>query len=400
MSELDHALSAPALPAHLYIHVPFCASKCDYCDFASVAGASPHVVNAVFAAIRTELIAWERSGLEGVFDTIYFGGGTPTLVAEKVVDLLGFVKRTFVIHPAAEITVEANPDSLTPAVAALLAEAGVTRVSVGVQSFSDSDLRVLGRRHDAEAALRACGAVVSAGMDLSIDLICAVPGQSRTSWGETLSRVGRTGARHVSVYPLAIEEGTPMCVAVDAGLLAEPGEDIAAEHMMLAEEALAVQDFERYEVANYAIDSAHHSRHNTAYWTGRDYIGIGPGAHGMLGGAVAGAIGIAGRVAAAEYADADDRVRYSGSPDIEQWLMGQGVSVEVLSHQEALREDAMLGLRLTEGITESLAQAAGVSDALESLARDGLAEQRDGRWRTTRRGWLLGNEVFGRIWQP
>jgi oxygen-independent coproporphyrinogen-3 oxidase len=191
-----------------------------------------------------------------------------------------------------------------------------------------------------------------------------------------------------------------MCVAVDAGLLAEPGEDVAAELMTLAVEALAAQDLERYEVANYASDPAHRSRHNTAYWTGRDYIGIGPGAHGMLGGAVARAVGIAGDTAATPHAGAGDRVRYSGSSDIERWLMGAGGSVEVLSRQEALREDAMLGLRLTEGIPEALAQAAGVTDALESLATDGLVECREDRWRTTRRGWLLGNEVFGRIWQP
>jgi len=382
----------PTLPSHLYVHIPFCASKCDYCDFASVAGASPEIVSVVFAGIRTQLLGWERSGLDGVIDTVYFGGGTPSLHAEKVVDLLGFIRRTFVVHPAAEITIEANPDSLDARRAALFAAAGVTRVSVGVQSFADRDLRVLGRRHDSEGALRACETVVRENMDLSLDLMCAIPGQTRSSWADTLRRAASAGAQHVSVYPLTIESSTPMQVAVDAGLLPEPDSDVAAEHMTLAAESLGFHGLARYEVANYAADAAHRSRHNTAYWTGRSYMGVGPGAHGMIEGSAAAVAGIV------EHAEPGVRVRYGNSDDIDEWLVGRGDSIEVLSAEQALREDAMLGLRLVEGIVDELARAAGVEQELGRLSEQGLVERVAGRWRTTHRGWLLGNEVFGRIW--
>ena len=280
-------LMVARLPSHLYVHVPFCASKCAYCDFASVAGADETTVRIVFRAMRTQLLQWQRSGLDGVLESIYFGGGTPSLVADEVVDLLGFIQEEFLVHAGAEVTVEANPDSLDRNRVAMLAEAGVTRLSLGVQSFSDHELRVLGRAHDAEAADRACSAVSEAGLALSIDLMCAIPGQSRASWSTTLQRAADTGAEHVSVYPLSIEDGTPMQVAVDARLLETVDSDVAAEHLVLAEAALRYHGFQRYEVANYARRREARGPHNLAYWTGRPYIGLGPGAHGMVDGAAA-----------------------------------------------------------------------------------------------------------------
>jgi len=388
----DLASSDPALPAHLYVHVPFCASKCDYCDFASVAGAGTEIVSAVFAGMRTQVVGWERSGLDGVIDTIYFGGGTPSLHADKVADLLGFIRRTLVVHPAAEITVEANPDSLDVRAVERLAVAGANRISLGVQSLSDRELRILGRRHDSAQALAACRSVVRAGLDLSIDLMCAIPGQTRSSWADTLRRAASCGASHVSVYPLSIEDATPMAVAVDAGLLEEQDPDIAAEHMVLAAESLGYHGFDRYEVANYATDVGHRSRHNTAYWTGRPYMGIGPGAHGMVDFKVAEVAGLVTDGAPGS------RVRYANAESIDDWLVGRGDELEVLTQQEALREDAMLGLRMTDGISQQLAEEAAVTRELEELEHEGLVEHVEGRWRTTHRGWLLGNEVFGRIW--
>lgn len=383
---------APALPAHLYVHIPFCASKCDYCDFASVASASPHIVTAVFAGIRTQIQGWERSGLPGVLDTIYVGGGTPSLHAEKVADLIGFIRHTLVVHPAAEITVEANPDSLTRDACERFARTGVTRLSVGVQSFSDHELRVLGRRHDASQALEACHMVIDAGLSLSVDLMCAIPGQTSASWADTLRIAVSTGAKHLSVYPLAIEPDTPMQVACDAGLLPAVDSDVAAEHMVMAEQALARADMTRYEIANYTAGPEHMSRHNRAYWTGRPYAGVGPAAHGMVGGSVAVAMGLVPN------AEAGVRVRYGNAAAIDDWLVGRGDSFEVLDAGDALREDAMLGMRLAEGIPDSLAEDANAVTALETLENDGLVEHRGGRWRATRRGWLLGNEVFARIW--
>ncbi len=391
-------LFGPRIPAHLYVHVPFCASKCDYCDFASVAGADDDFVEVVFAGIRTQVTTWQRAGLDGVIETVYFGGGTPSLHPGQVLRTLAHIQEVLVVHPNAEITVEANPDSLSPDVAAAFARHGVTRVSVGVQSFDDRVLRVLGRRHDATAASRACHAVIEAGLELSVDLMCGVPGQTITSWSETLARAAATGAHHASVYPLSIEDATPMSVAITAGLLAEPDPDTAAEMMVLAEATLGYHGLARYEVANYAETREYESRHNTAYWTGRPYAGVGPGAHGMLDAVTARAVGL---LPEAEGAVA--RVRYGNAASIEDWLVGRGDSVETLTQDEARREDVMLGMRLTRGVLTRDVTEAGLESVMASLQTDGLVEVSDAasdgaRWKTTRRGWLLGNVVFGRIW--
>lgn len=392
--DVTDGLVGPVLPAHLYVHVPFCASKCSYCDFASISGASELSVRAVFRALRSNVVTWESTGLEGVLDSVYVGGGTPSLHADKVASLIEFIAEQFVIHPAAEITVEANPDSLTAEKVRRFAQAGVTRISVGVQSFDDSVLANLGRLHDAESAARACAFVVDAGLDLSLDLICGVPGQTTTSWAQTLERAAKTGAHHMSVYPLSIEEGTPLAVAISAELVDEPDPDAAAEMMLLAREALGYYGLGRYEVANYAESPRYESVHNTAYWTGRPYIGIGPGAHGMLDADTARSVGMLPLSARAA------RVRYAGGADIDQWLTGRGDTVELLSAEEAAREDVMLGLRLVRGVPVSQVESAGLTPVLHDLEAEGLCECVDGRWRTTDRGWLLGNEVFARVWDP
>jgi len=399
-NDTPESLFGASLPAHLYLHVPFCASKCAYCDFASVAGASGDLVRTVFTGMRTQVTRWSLAGFAGVLDTIYFGGGTPSLHADEIVRLLDHVRDHLLVQIDAEITVEANPDSLTREVVRKFAGAGVTRISVGVQSFDDGVLRVLGRRHDSRAAWDACRLVTAAGLDLSIDLMCGVPGQSITSWSETLARAVSTGAHHVSVYPLSIEDGTPMQVAIDAELLGEPDSDLAAEMMVLAENTLGYHSLGRYEVANYAEDRAHESRHNTAYWLRRQYIGVGPGAHGMLDRETALVAGLL------EFDDQTTaRVRYANASDIDEWLVGAGDTQEQLTAEQAAREDVMLGMRLVRGVPAAQVEAAGLTRVLESLEEDGLVEREcdsisnsGSNWRTTRRGWLLGNEVFSRIW--
>jgi len=265
---------------------------------------------------------------------------------------------------------------------------------VGVQSFDDHVLRVLGRRHDAEAAWAAARRVVGAGLELSVDLMCGVPGQSLTSWAETLQKACATGARHASVYPLAVEEGTALDVAIAEGLVSDVDADVQAEMMLVASEVLSGCGLSRYEVANYAMDKATRSRHNTAYWTGSPYIGVGPAAHGMLDAVTARAMGFV------SVGSTSSRVRYSNAADVDQWLVGHGDGIEELSAEEAAREDVMLGLRLVEGVPDAQAERAGVRGALEGLESDGLVVLEAGRWRTTSRGWLLGNEVFERVWAP
>lgn len=397
--DAEELARGPRLPAHLYIHVPFCASKCAYCDFFSVADPAPDIVSPVFRGIESQLREWSSSGLEGVLDTVYVGGGTPTSTAEHTMRLVRDVRRRFVLHPAAEFTLEANPDSLDRALARSLAEAGVTRISVGVQSFDEGVLRLLGRPHGVRQALRACADVREAGLELSVDLMCGAPGQTRGSWAATLELALSTGPQHVSVYPLSLEPGTPLAAAVSSGLVCEPDADAAAEMLLAAEELLGEAGLSRYEVANYALPG-HEARHNTAYWTGSPYLGVGPGAHGMLDVATASAAGLLG-----PGEETTGRVRYSNAADVEEWLVGRGGEVETLTAPEAAREDVMLGLRLVRGVSVGRVAGAGLGPVLERLETEDLVELAadadaagGARWRTTTRGWLLGNEVFGRVW--
>ena len=383
----------PQMPAHLYLHVPFCSSKCSYCDFFSTADADSQDIFAVFSGMQAEIRRWGMSALPGVVETVYVGGGTPSLHAAPVAGLLERAASDLPLRKGAEITVEANPDSLTDASLESLLQAGANRISVGVQAFDDRVLRLLGRTHDARQARQAASRVHEAGCELSVDLICGVPGQRMASWVESLEEAIDTGARHLSVYPLAIEDGTPLAAAISGGIVESPDADMAADMMLVAEEYLGRSGLLRYEVANYA-KPGHESRHNTAYWTGRSYIGCGPAAHGMLEAETARAVGL--------HVPSQDedvgRVRYSNIADIQGWLTGKPGEVEVLSASEAAREDVMLGMRLTHGVAAGAITSAGLDLVLAALEADGLVERDSGRWRSTTRGWLLGNEVFGRIW--
>ena len=383
-------------PEHVYVHVPLCVSKCGYCDFCSVV-TSERLADAVVAALTVQASALAPAGSCTHASTLYFGGGTPSVLGARLPRLVTAMRTVFgVAGEGAEVTVEANPDSMVPALAAALVPAGVTRVSLGVQSFDDSVLRVLGRPHDAGGAERAAGGVMATGaLDLSIDLMCGVPGQDMRSWEESLLRAIDTGAAHVSVYPLTVEPGTPMDAQVLSGVLPAPDPDLAAEMMLTAERMLGAAGIVRYEVANFAVPG-HESRHNSAYWTGRPYLAVGPAAHGMVAAGDARLVGVSVSAPAGAA-----RLRYAYASDVQAWLdapLAPPAEIEWLTADEAAREDAMLGLRLSAGIDPALASRAGVVGVLESLVGDGLLERADDRWRVTQRGWLLGNQVFGRVW--
>jgi oxygen-independent coproporphyrinogen-3 oxidase len=385
----------PAVPGHLYVHVPLCAQKCSYCDFYSVAAAhAPVSPSQVADGLLNQAIAWLERGLAPrPLETLYVGGGTPTVLRAYLPPLVARLAARFGLAAGAEVTVEANPDSLDAELCDALADAGVTRVSVGVQSLDAGELETLGRRHDPEQALRAAKAVRAAGLSLSVDLMCGLPGQGLRSWARTLTGAIGTGAEHISVYPLSLEAGTPLAAAAVIGEVEGPDPDVAADLLLAAEQMLTGAGFRRYEVANYARPGAE-SRHNSAYWTGREYLGVGPGAHGMLAASTARAAGIL----VAEGAGAV-RVRYSVACDLDAGLtVMPRIDVEMLSGREALREDVMLGLRLSRGVAEAAVEGAGVTGALERLVPMGLVERAGGCWRLTRRGWLLANEVFGAVW--
>lgn len=407
----DAAVHARAGGVSLYVHVPFCASKCGYCDFYSLplgaVGGDAECAGAV-GGYLTGISRAMRVASPGLTDvpSLYVGGGTPTVLGERLVELVARVREHAKLRADAEVTVEANPDSVTPALMEALAGAGVTRVSLGVQSFDDAVLATLGRAHDARAVDAAAAAVLGSGLRLSIDLMCGVPGQTEASWRDSVHRAVATGAEHASVYPLALEAGTPLAGAVDGGLLAAPDPDVAATMMLVAEEILGEAGLGRYEVANYARNGCE-ALHNLRYWTAEEYLGVGPGAASMttpqaldrfapLGSATLEKIGVP--------ADAAGRVRFHANATLEDFSAAgwdrAALEAEYLTPAEAAREDVMLGLRLTHGVADESVSRAGAAalEALRRLADQDLVERERGRWRATRRGWLLGNEVFGAVW--
>jgi putative oxygen-independent coproporphyrinogen III oxidase len=394
--------------------VPFCVSKCAYCDFTSQAVGMAATAGASGAALTDAVLSViERSAEPVLLDvpTVYFGGGTPTVLGDELVRLVAGVRERAGVRTDAEITVETNPETTSEPLIAALVAAGVSRFSLGVQSFDDAVLETLGRAHDVARAEAACEVLAGSGVPFSIDLMCGIPGQTRESWAATLERALATGAAHFSVYPLSLEEGTPLEAAVRDGRLPQPDPDLAADMMLMARDRLADHGMQRYEVANYARPG-HESRHNLVYWTGGAYVGIGPSAASML---PASAVVLLGprSVWPGEASDPPDahtsgtRVRFTMNDTLAAFVHAgwdrMPAETETLTPRDAAREDVMLGMRLTKGVTADRVDDVGLTSVMGSLEAQGLVERfRDAEdvegWRTTDRGWLLGNEVFGAIW--
>ena len=390
----------------LYLHVPFCIRKCAYCDFASSA-TNRHDPN--MAAYARSLAAMvRRAGEDGLLDglsTTYVGGGTPSLLG------IGGLSSLIAAVPAVgELTFEANPDSFSPDLAASAREAGATRVSMGVQSLADDELVCLGRVHDASRARAALAEGASAGLRVSADLMAAVPRQTPASLVASVEGVVAAGASHVSVYPLMIEEGTAFARAVDSGAMEEPTDDDEAAAMEAAEGALARLGLSRYEVASYALPGER-CRHNLAYWDGTPYLGLGTAAASM---ADRGTYGMLRRLAPAlpAVAPATERVRLTCTSTVRDVAgacgdpSGLTFEVEELTAREAAAEDLMLAARTSDGLGPDLLDrardaigAAAVDRTVDTLVGEGLlAPGADGGFAPTERGWLMGNVVFGALW--
>ncbi len=323
-------------PLALYIHWPFCLQKCPYCDFNS------HVRDVIpqarFAtALRAEL-AWEAARLgRRPLASIFFGGGTPSLMdPQTVADLIGDACRLFDAAPDIEITLEANPTSVAASRLAAFRQAGVNRLSLGVQSLDDAALGKLGRGHDAAQAMAALEHARAVFPRLSFDLIYARPGQSLPAWRAELDRALALAADHLSLYQLTIEPGTVYEGAHRRGEIVLPDDDLAEAMYDATAEAAGTHGLQAYEVSNYARTGAE-SRHNLAYWRYGDYAGIGPGAHGRLG--------LGGDVVATRRHRAPEiwagRVEQDGHGSTAEELVAPG---------DRAREALLMGLRLAEGI--------------------------------------------------
>lgn len=237
----------------LYVHVPFCAQKCRYCDFDSQSVAPCDLdaaLDAYFEHLYTRLDAFGNAGALRQIRTVYVGGGTPSLAGERLVKL---ARRISMWCKPVEFTCEANPESLTAGLATALDEAGVTRISLGVQTLDNTELAVIGRIHDAERALEAIATVKDVGLDVSCDLMCGLPGQTMASWQYTLDGALAAAPHHVSVYPLTLEEGTPLYRMACRDESLEPDEDFQAACMDVARERLSSAGYHPYEVASYAL---------------------------------------------------------------------------------------------------------------------------------------------------
>jgi oxygen-independent coproporphyrinogen-3 oxidase len=316
-------------PRHLYLHVPFCRSRCAYCAFYSTTAATPVLLDRYCKALLAE--ASEAAG-DGPLETVYFGGGTPSLLGvDRIAGLLEGLRAGVPFTQDAEVTLEDNPEGLAPGDAAGYRDAGVTRLSLGVQSFDDADLHLLGRPHDGATARRAVAGALDAGLRTSLDLIYGLPGRSGEQWCAQLDAAAETGVEHLSAYELSVEPGTPFAARWPGGL----GDRAAL--FFDTHEHLATLGFEGYEVSSFARSPEHRSRHNLATWEHRFYRGLGPGAHSFLPGT-------------------DGPMRRWNLPDLRGWLetLEAGATPprgqEILDGEQRLLERVMLGVRTRRGV--------------------------------------------------
>ena len=364
-------------PLGLYLHIPFCKAKCIYCDFYSLPH-SEEKMDAYTAALQRDLICWASEAKDHTVDTIYFGGGTPSyLGADRLCRILETVFQHYRIEKNAEITTEANPDSARE-ISALrqLRGAGFDRISLGMQSASDEELRLIGRVHTHKETVEAVRAARAAGFDnVSLDLIYGLPEQTAARWRENLQAAIDLQPEHLSCYGLKIEEGTPLDRKKDA--LRIPDDDEQAEEYLAAVELLEKAGYQQYEISNFARPGRE-SRHNLKYWTMQEYLGFGPGAHSDFGGR-----------------------RFAYARDLNAYLKGEEHLSESACPAEREREEerVMLALRTVQGLDLSVLRedTRDAEAVLEECARHGLSQKENGRWHLTPQGFLVSNAVIVRV---
>jgi oxygen-independent coproporphyrinogen III oxidase len=356
------------VPHHAYVHVPFCARRCAYCDFA-IAVRRNVPVDEYVGALEAELEARFSNAPASEVETLYLGGGTPSrLGGEGVARVIATVRRWFPLASAGELTIEANPEDVDPAAVEAWLAAGVNRLSLGAQTFDDRVLTWMHRTHDAAAIERAVVAARSAGLDnLSLDLIFALPKELGRDFAADVRRMLDLGPAHLSIYGLTVEPGTPLGKWVGRRTTEERGEEGYEEEFLAAHESLTVAGLEHYEVSNYALPGRR-SRHNAAYWKGVPYVGLGPSAHGFDGSER--------RWNARGYTDWRDRAAAGADP-----IEGS----ELLSAENRLAEDVYLGMRSDVG----LRLASGERDVVRPWEVAGwVTVDAEDRLRCTSLGWL------------
>lgn len=357
----------------LYIHIPFCKSRCAYCDFSTDAVKSDSkIVRDYVDKLILDLREASKARKLDEIKTVYIGGGTPThLGHDKLVELVYFLSTTLNMQNIIEFTVEANPESLTEEIVKDIYALGVNRLSIGVQSFNDEVLKTLFRIHDSNQAKKAIEIAKLRFENVSIDLMCGIYGQSEQIWKNDLKTAVELDVQHVSVYPLTVEPKTKFYKLCMKGKMPWPDDDAQADMMSKAAEILGDKGFSRYEVASYARPSFE-SKHNSAYWSGASYLGVGRSATTMT-------------------QNATHRMREQDD-----------VIVEDLNEKQMVAEDIMLGFRMSKGVSFGKIESATnllpeLPQTLEELKNKGLIEKTDTSFIPTTLGWLCGNELYGEI---
>lgn len=370
----------------VYIHIPFCASKCGYCDFYSLAGCENRM-GKYQSALLAHIAEAAATMAPYYIDTVYFGGGTPSFYgAQRLADAFNALKRAGKVLKSAEVTVECNPDSVRRRELAILRKEGVNRISLGVQSASDDLLKIIGRRHNFAQVKKAVRDIRAEGFqNLSVDLIYGLPNQTKDDWAETLARVLELEPEHISCYGLKLEEGTPMYNEYrDSPVI--PTDDEQADMYLYAVQTLSLYNYGQYEVSNFAR-RGFESRHNMKYWDLDDYLGFGPGAHSCIG-----------------------DTRYSFVRDLDKYILGvkQGDNIleeyEKLDELDRAAEYIMLGMRRGRGVSAEeyhrvyRSDFTPIEELLKEYEKDGWTKRRtDGRWCFTPTGFLLSNLLIGSL---
>jgi oxygen-independent coproporphyrinogen-3 oxidase len=389
----------------LYIHVPFCKTKCPYCDFNTYQGIE-RLMDPYMGALTQEITQWGTL-LEGpMVNSVFFGGGTPSYLNEGYIGrILESAGSSFQLGTDAEITIEANPGDLDLEACQRLVRAGVNRLSIGVQSLDNGLLSILGRRHDADQAMEALEIARSGGLsNINLDFMYGLPHQTMSQWKDTMQRMVAQRPTHISLYCLTLEEGTPLHHWVETGKLPQSDQDLAADMYHYAADLMEQQGYQHYEISNWCLPGFE-CRHNLCYWLNQPYLGVGPGAHSCLGTFRFWDISSPGT-----YIKAANDWSAANSPPVHELTEEVLTSILPVDNQEYIDpetfcgETMFLGLRLLEGM--DLAQVSaqvGIDLAqryeseIQDLTELGLLEQVGPLLRLTKSTHLIANQVFTRF---
>lgn len=382
-------------PVSVYLHIPFCATKCTYCAFNTYVNLDA-LIDPFVDALNREIaiVGASQPGLP--VGTIFFGGGTPSLLTpEQFERILAALRASFAVAADAEITLEANPNDLNRDYLSALRRSGLNRISIGMQSANENELQLFRRRHDNDAVVRAVSAARAGGFDnLNLDLIYGFPHQTLESWRTSLLQMLTLHPEHVSLYALGLEEGTPLKAWVERGRLPEPDDDLAADMYDLATDLLAGHGYAQYEISNWSLPG-YQCRHNLQYWHNDEYVGVGPGAHGFAGG-----VRYATILSPQRYIKALSEADMTAAYDY-PWTPATAEAVQV-DREAEISETLIMGMRLTtEGIPRAgFNQRFGVdlvelyADVIQRYEQGGLLHVDAERVRLTDAGRMLSNLVL------